>query len=158
MKPKSEVCEMASEVNAREINIGQLSIEQLNGLKVQHEEELRGLQQQLETLHGAKNRFINARQTLDESKKSAEGAPLLIPLNGSLYVPGTIAQPDKVIVELGTGYFCEKTIPAAKALIDRKTALVTSSIDSVAGIGERKRKNLEQIMAVMQYKMQMGDR
>ena len=148
---------MATEVNQREINIGQLSIEQLNGLKQQHEEELRGLQQQLETLHGAKNRFINARSTLDEIKTSNEGAPLLIPLNGSLYVPGKVATPDKVIVELGTGYFCEKTIPAAKDLIDRKTQLVTSSIDSVAAIGERKRKNLESIMAIMSYKLQMSN-
>ena len=147
----------AVEMNQREINIGQLSIEQLNGLKTQHEEELRGLQQQLETLHGAKNRFINARSTLDEIKTSAEGAQLLIPLNGSLYVPGKIVSPDKVIVELGTGYFCEKTIPAAKDLIDRKTQLVTSSIDSVASIGERKRKNLQQIVEVMQYKMQMSN-
>lgn len=148
---------MATEINQREINIGQLSIEQLNGLKNQHEEELRGLQQQLETLHGAKNRFINARSTLDQIKESPEGASMLIPLNGSLYVPGAIATPDKVVVELGTGYFCEKNIPDAKDLIERKTQLVTSSIDSVASIGERKRKNLEQIVAVMQYKMQMSN-
>jgi len=147
---------MATEINQREINIGMLSIEQLNGVKQQHEEELRGLQQQLETLHGAKNRFINARSTLDEIKASSEGSPLLIPLNGSLYVPGKIANPDKVVVELGTGYFCEKSVQSAKELIDRKTQLVTSSIDQVASIGERKRKNLEQIMAVMSWKLQQS--
>jgi len=146
----------AMEINPREINIGMLSVEQLSGLKTQHEEELRGLQQQLETLHGAKNRFINARSTLDDIKSSSDGAPLLIPLNGSLYVPGRIVDSGKVVVELGTGYFCEKTVPAAKDLIDRKTQLVTSSIDSVASIGERKRKNLEQIMAVMTYKLQQN--
>ena len=145
---------MAQEINQREINIGQLSIEQLNGLKSQHEEELRSLQSQLETLHGAKNRFINARSTLDEIKTSTEGAPLLIPLNGSLYVPGKISDPNKVLVELGTGYFCEKTVAGAKDLIDRKTQLVTTSIDSVASIGERKRKNLDQIMQVMSFKLQ----
>jgi len=66
---------------------------------------------QLETLHGAKNRFIGARMTIDEMKKMPEGTPILVPLNGSLYAPGTIATPDKVIVELGTGYFCEKVSP-----------------------------------------------
>lgn len=113
---------MATEMNQREINIGQLSVEQLAGLKSQHEEELRGLQGQLETLHGAKNRFINARSTLDELSTSSEGTSLLIPLNGSLYVPGSVVTPDKVMVELGTGYYCEKTIPAAKDLIDRKVS------------------------------------
>jgi prefoldin subunit 5 len=35
------------------------------------------------------------------------------------------------MVELGTGYFCEKTIPDAKALIDRKMQLVTKSIETI---------------------------
>jgi len=34
--------------------------------------------------------------------------------------PGQIHEADKVIVELGTGYYAEKTIPDAKELIDRK--------------------------------------
>ena len=145
---------MATEVNEREVNVGNMPIEQLNGLKTQHENEIRELQgqvnlpcecatiphawrvcahptlahdeictnpfslatarrpsppaRQLETLHGAKNRFIGARLTLDEMKKMPEGTPILVPLNGSLYAPGSIANPEKVIVELGTGYFCEK--------------------------------------------------
>jgi len=137
---------MATEVNAREVDAGQLSIEQLNGLKLQHEKDLRELQNQLESLHGAKGRFMNARTTMDDLGASGEGTPMLVPLNLSLYVPGTIATPGKVIVELGTGYFCEKTIPEAKDLIDRKMQLVSKSIESIENIGNRKRKNLEQIM------------
>ncbi len=141
---------MAYETNEREVNVGQMSIEQLNQLKVQHENEIRELQGQLETLHGAKNRFIGARLTLDEMKKMPETTPLLVPLNGSLYVPGTIASSDRVIVELGTGYFCEKNVPDAKDLIDRKMILVDKSIESIESIGNKKRKNLEQIMQVSQ--------
>ena len=56
--------------------------------------------------------------TLDEMKKLSDGTPILVPLNGSLYAPGTIADPEKVIVELGTGYFCEKvSISFMKALL-----------------------------------------
>jgi prefoldin alpha subunit len=146
---------MAYETNEREVNVGQMSIEQLNQLKVQHENEIRELQGQLETLHGAKNRFIGARLTLDEMKKMPETTPLLVPLNGSLYVPGTIASSDRVIVELGTGYFCEKNVPDAKDLIDRKMILVDKSIESIESIGNKKRKNLEQIMQVSQQSSKM---
>jgi len=34
-------------------------------------------------------------------------------------------------VELGTGYYCDKDIPDAVQLIDRKIQLVNSSIESV---------------------------
>ena len=144
---------MATTVNDREVNIGQLPMEQLNGLKTQHENEIRELQGQLETLHGAKNRFTVARRCVDEIKTTDVGTELLVPLNGSLYVPGTISDKDKVIVELGTGYFAEKTMDDAQTLIDRKMMLVTKSIESIEDIGGKKRKNLEQIMQVMQYKL-----
>lgn len=34
--------------------------------------------------------------------------PILVPLTTSLYVPGTLADTDNVIVEVGTGYYVEK--------------------------------------------------
>ena len=35
------------------------------------------------------------------------GQPMLVPLTGSLYVNGTVTQPDKVLLDIGTGYFIE---------------------------------------------------
>jgi hypothetical protein len=61
-----------------------------------------------------------AKNSLDDLTSSAPNNALMIPLNQSLYVPGHIASKDKVLVELGTGYFCEKSIPEARDLIDRK--------------------------------------
>ena len=148
---------MAATINDREVNIGQLPLDQLNGLKTQHENEIRDLQGQLETLHGAKNRFITARRCVDEMKTTPVGTEILVPLNGSLYVPGTISSDDKVTVELGTGYFAEKNMDDAKTLIDRKMQLVQKSIESIEDIGNKKRKNLEQIMQVMQYKLQQQE-
>ena len=110
--------------NEREVNPMQLSLEQLNALKQQHEEEIQELSAQLEQLHGAKARFVNALAAIDEVSKSKNGDSLLVPLNSSLYVPGKIVEPEKVIVELGTGYFCEKTAPAAKDLLNRKVIIL----------------------------------
>jgi hypothetical protein len=82
--------------NEREINPLQLSLEQLNSLKGQHEEELQQLQRQGETLIGAKNRFLTVKSTLNDLQQSKVGDRLLIPLNSSLYVPGTMVEPEKV--------------------------------------------------------------
>ena len=34
--------------------------------------------------------------------------PILVPLTTSLYVPGTLADPENVIVDVGTGFYVEK--------------------------------------------------
>jgi prefoldin alpha subunit len=139
----------------REIDIGQLSVEQLNNLKTSHENELRDLQGQLEQLAGAKNRFITARRSVTEIENTPENTEMLVPLSQSLYVPGILESTDKVIVELGTGYYAEKGMDGARDLIDRKMALVQKSVESIEEVANKKRKNLEQIMQFMQYKIQM---
>ena len=140
--------------NEREVTVADLTLDQLQGLKQQHEEELSELQSQLEQLHGARNRYNSSMTTLDGMSQAKEGQSMLIPLNSSLYAPGKVSKPGKVIVELGTGYFCEKTVPNAKKLIERKLALVNKSIESIENVGNNKKKNLEQIMMVLQYKVQ----
>ena len=42
-------------------------------------------------------------------------------------------------------------------LIDRKMVLVDKSIESIETIGNKKRKNLEQIMQVLQWRMQQAE-
>jgi prefoldin alpha subunit len=45
-----------------------------------------------------------------------------VPLTGSLYVPGTIADSNEVLVDVGTGYFVGKSVPAAGEFIGRKVS------------------------------------
>jgi prefoldin alpha subunit len=63
------------------------------------EEELKEMGRQLEALSGAKSRFISARNNLDDMNNNTKtDQPLLVPLSSSLYVPGKIDNPNKVIV------------------------------------------------------------
>lgn len=84
--------------NEREIQPMQLSLEQLNGLKQQHEEEIQELTKQIESLATAKSRFLTAKATLLDLGSTPENRKMLVPLNSSLYVPGKIVNPDKVSV------------------------------------------------------------
>ena len=94
------------------------------------EDELKEMGRQLEALSGAKARFISARNNLDDmNSNTKKEQTLLVPLSSSLYVPGKVDNPNKVIVELGTGYYVEKSIDDAKELIDRKMQLVNKSIE-----------------------------
>lgn len=92
----AEVANVAPSAPDREISLVSLSLEQLNSIKSQIEGELQELQKQLESLSLARNRFTNAKSILLDLSTSKADEKLLVPLNSSLYVPGTIAEPDKV--------------------------------------------------------------
>ena len=42
------------------------------------------------------------------NEKNQTGKPILVPLTTSLYVPGTLADTENVIVDVGTGFYVEK--------------------------------------------------
>ena len=48
------------------------------------------------------------------------GKPILVPLTTSLYVPGTLADPENVIVDVGTGFYVEKVRDFLPTLRDAK--------------------------------------
>ena len=52
------------------------------------------------------------------------GKEILVPLTSSLYVPGTIADTNEVLVDVGTGYFVGKSVPAAEEFIERKVRAI----------------------------------
>ncbi len=44
----------------------------------------------------------------------------MLPLTQSLYVPGRVAGGGAVLVDIGTGYYAEKSVPSAQDMIERK--------------------------------------
>merc|ERR1712100_313743 len=89
------------------------------------------------------------------SEIEPEGAKeILVPLTQSLYVPGVIVEAEKVLVDIGTGYYAEKTVPKAKEMIERKQLLVAQNRDSLTQVVKQKKQNLEAIQMVMMQKIQ----
>ena len=65
---------------------------------------------------------------------------MLVPLTGSMYVPGLLTQPEKVVVDIGTGYYVEKDSTAAQEYFTRKVKFVTENMERVQAIGNEKAK------------------
>ena len=81
---------------------------------------------------------------------------MLVPMTSSLYVPGETAPLDSVLVDVGTGYFIEKSPEEGAAFIDRKLALIESQATNVQSAAQFKQRNLSQTIDVMNQKvMQM---
>ncbi|KAJ1458557.1 Prefoldin subunit-domain-containing protein [Pelagophyceae sp. CCMP2097] len=137
----------------QEMDISKLSLDQLNGLKSQHEEELQQLSMRHTSLKTAEARFRESRQALISISPEDEGAEMLVPLTQSLYVPGRVADVDTVLVDIGTGYYLEKSRDAATIMLDGKIDLVTKSAESITNVMAAKQRNFEAICMVMQYKI-----
>ncbi|KAK6921476.1 Prefoldin alpha-like, partial [Dillenia turbinata] len=119
------------------MRVGEMSIEQLKALKEQTDLEVNLLQDSLNNIRTATTRLELASVALHDLSLRPQGKKMLVPLTASLYVPGTLDDADKVLVDVGTGYFIEKTMAEGKDYCDRKINLLKS--------------NYEQLMEYRQY-------
>jgi len=135
---------MAEEGGGTGMNLFALSLEQLNQLKQSIEEELQGLQGAIQQLQTSRNKLTASKEALGRLQKTPEGTPMLVPITSSLYVPGETTNLDNVLVDVGTGYFIEKSVEQALAFLERKMALIESQAQNVQGAAQFKNQNLQQ--------------
>lgn len=68
-----------------------------------------------------------------------------MPLTSSLYVPGTLASTETVLVDVGTGFYVEKTTADAKKFYEGKSDELTKNIKDLETIVNSKGQNLRLI-------------
>ncbi len=83
------------------------------------------------------------------------GEKILAPLTNSLYVPGTLNNVEKVIVDVGTGYFMEKSIPDARDFYSRKIDFLRANLEKLQETISAKQSHHRLVMDVIQYKFAM---
>lgn len=74
----------------------------------------------------------------------------MVPLTTSLYVPGKIADAEKVIVDVGTGYYVEMSTKQADQMYQEKVKFVGENLEKLQGTIERKQDNLRVVAEVLQ--------
>ena len=90
---------------------------------------------------------------MDKLTSENKNKEILVPLTGSMYVPGKLSNTEKVIVDIGTGYYVEKDVKGAKNYFDKKVKYVTEQMEKVQMIGNEKNKVRETVMDVMETKL-----
>merc|ERR1711924_159287 len=88
---------------------------------------------------------------------ASEGKQVLVPLTQSLYVSGSITDTSKVMVDIGTGYYVEKTVAKAKDFMDRQVRMLEQNTNSLSDLIQGKQKNLQAVMQVMQMRMKQAE-
>jgi len=107
-------------------------------------------------LKQAQGRFKDCFESVESVKKANEGKTLLVPLTSSLYVPGEFADSDKVIVDVGTGYFVEKSTADALKFYQGKIDFVSVNLTKLQETITGKQNNLRVLVNVMQSRITEG--
>ncbi|CAL1153416.1 unnamed protein product [Cladocopium goreaui] len=137
------------------IPLSQASLQQLNAVKQQLEQEVRSLLNNQAALREAEARFQASIESLKSLCPENNGKAMLIPLTSSLYIDGHMTETKKVTVDVGTGYYIEMSVERAHKFCSRRCKLLSDNASKVEGVLKDKKKSLEQLQITMQQKMYM---
>lgn len=131
------------------VDVTDLTPAQLNDVRQQLDEELKVLTTSYGRLVEAQGKFRSCIASceylaLQAKAEQTDGkAPIsLVPLTSSLYVPGRITAPSRVVVDIGTGYYVEKEVPSAIKLYQDKISFLNDRIRSLQETIQKKQDNL----------------
>jgi len=137
-----------------QLDIGKLPLEQLSQLREQLIDENQLLTNSYQQLQVATKRFEESREALKSIVPENVGTPVMVPITQSLYVRGSLANADSVMVDVGTGYYVEKTVGLAEDYLTRKVKWCQENSGRLEVNILDKRKNVDAVTTVMQMKMQ----
>ncbi|KPJ14513.1 Prefoldin subunit 5 [Papilio machaon] len=145
---------MAPAPGMQQIDLSKLNLPQLAQLKQQVDHDLQVFQESLQALKIAQGKFVDSGETVEKLTPATKGKTILVPLTSSMYVSGTIADTDNVIIDIGTGYYAQKDIEGAKDYFKRKVQFVTEQMEKIQVLGIEKTKVKDAICMMMEMKIQ----
>jgi prefoldin alpha subunit len=123
------------------------------------EQTAEALQQRINMVNAALTDINYANMTLDGIEKEKENSEMLVPIGGSSYVKVKLADPNKVILGMGSGVSVEKTLPEAKTALkerlDELEKTMLSAQQQFTQVAERinsGRSRLENLLATREGK------
>ncbi|KAH9290272.1 hypothetical protein KI387_034389, partial [Taxus chinensis] len=124
--------------------LNKLTVEQVKQVKEQVDGEVGLLQDSLSRIRTAAVRYEMAAKSLHNLSQHPRGKQMLVPLTASLYVPGTLDNADKVLIDVGTGYYVEKSMPEGKEYCERKINFLKANHDKLVEVASEKKNTADQ--------------
>lgn len=113
--------------------------EQLAAVKQQFDQELQHFGQSLQALTMARSKFAECIEDIKSiSAPENTNQKVLVPASASLYLPGKIVDNDKFMVDIGTGYYVDKSAVEAIAFYEKKVAKLNKEAVQIQNIIKEK--------------------
>lgn len=107
----------------------------------------------MQSLKGAQTQFVTSKDSLKSICPENVGTDILVPLTSSLYVPGQLADGNKVLVDIGTNYYVEKSVEEADEFFKRKIDFLKQQMDKMQPAVQQKYQTKQIILEVLQSKL-----
>jgi len=137
------------------VNLDTLNRQQLAAVKKQLDEEVEHLTSSFTQLAAAQGKLKECLRCVQvqASYPRKDKQQILVPLTNSLYVGGTLARPDRVVVDVGTGFYVEKDVKNAAQFYEGKVKELSGNIQDLEAIIQNKSSSLRVVEEVLRQKM-----
>ncbi|KAJ2545957.1 subunit of tubulin prefoldin [Coemansia sp. RSA 1933] len=142
-----------SKQTQQSINLEDMSLQQLQKIKTQLESEINGLSTAFTQMKQAQGAFRECKACIGTMRPENQDKTVLIPLSNSLYVPGKLSNFKSVVMDVGTGYYVEKSTEDASVYYDEKIEYVQENAKKIQDTVEQKQASYRGLLEIMQYKM-----
>ncbi|KAK9973473.1 hypothetical protein ABG768_024201 [Culter alburnus] len=136
------------------VNLTELSLPQLEGLKTQLDQETEFLSSSIGQLKVVQTKYVEAKDSLNVLNKNNEDKLSALTTVLQMYVPGKLHDVDHVLVDVGTGYFVEKNVEDGKEFFKRKIDFLTKQIEKIQPALQEKHAMKQAVVEVMNMKLQ----
>ena len=137
----------------QEVELTSLPPHQLKMLHDQLDQEVELLSASMQSLKAAQTQFVSSKESLKSVRPESEGKDILVPLTSSLYVPGQLADGEKVMVDIGTNYYVEKSVSDADEFFKRKIDYLKQQMEKLQPAIQQKFQTKQIILEVLQSKI-----
>ncbi|KAK7739951.1 subunit of tubulin prefoldin [Cytospora paraplurivora] len=131
------------------VSLDSLNAQQLTAVKKQLDEEVEHLTTSFAQLQAAQIKFKDCLRCV----KTQDKKEILVPLTNSLYVKGNLSSPDKVLVDIGTGFYVEKDVSSASEFYEGKIKDLSGNITELEAIVQNKSNTLRAVEEVLKQKI-----
>ncbi|TEA35822.1 hypothetical protein DBR06_SOUSAS1110197 [Sousa chinensis] len=139
---------------AQSVNITELTLPQLEMLKNQLDQEVEFLSTSIAQLKVVQTKYVEAKDCLNVLNKSNEGTGFPLILASQMYVPGKLHDVEHVLIDVGTGYYVEKTAEDARDFFKRKIDFLTKQMEKIQPALQEKHAMKQAVMEMMSQKIQ----
>ncbi len=128
----------------KEVPLEKLSIDQLDYVGRQIEQEISNYSSYYSSLRIAHNKFLDNKEYINDLK-TYQDKEILVPMTSSLYIPGKCSDVKRVTVEIGANFFIETTIDKAEKFCDRKLESIKKNMDNIDELIKNKNEQLNAV-------------
>lgn len=134
----------------KEGSSGPLAAEDLMNARAQLEREIQYLDASLGQMKEVSERFTENVSLLQNYQELPAGKSVMVPLTASMFVSGSLKDPQRVMVDIGTGYFLDKNVKEAEEYYQQRTSFIHEQMERVEQVLNTKKMHFQACTAQLQ--------